>query len=627
MSDASKAIFLSYASQDAQAAQRICDALRAAGVEVWFDQSELRGGDAWDQKIRRQIKDCALFVPVVSQNTQARREGYFRLEWKLAEDRTHLMAKGTPFVVPVCVDDTKDWDALVPDSFTQVQWTRLPGGEASEKFCARVVQLLGGVTTPPMPAPSRRSEPTEGAAASRAGTREKKTPAWLTAVIVVVPMLVGLALAWRVLPHRGGEAPTAKKPVEATPAPVAEFPRDPELKRAHQLIRTLDSIPEDYALAEDIVKPLLNARPNDPEVVTVAAEVSQEFLTRGFDVSQARRAQTQRLTERAVALAPDNPEALGSLARYLSFINAQFGRAEQLARRAVELDHTDARHQRTLYYILFRSKSAAEADAFGARMAAAFPHEPLVAYDIARRYKDADDLVHAEEWFDKTLAIAPVGFAMTWKAWFLLEVHGDVKGMKAMLDRIPDRQRTNARVVNAFAVHAGITGQTETALRLLNAVADTWLTDFDFTGPTALLFGDLLKLDGRDELARVQYEAALAEVHRMEAADPADLRPRRAELWVQLGLGHRDEARAALRMSLQSLPRPYRWDMRNSWWSSAIRASLILDERGPALELLKEACSESPGRLLLRNLFQVDPQMARWRDDPEIAALLAEPKK
>jgi len=83
------AVFLSYASQDAEAARRICDALRAAGVEVWFDQSELRGGDAWDAKIRGQIASCALFVPVISANTQARLEGYFRIEWKLAAQLTH----------------------------------------------------------------------------------------------------------------------------------------------------------------------------------------------------------------------------------------------------------------------------------------------------------------------------------------------------------------------------------------------------------------------------------------------------------------------------------------------------------------------------------------------------------
>ena len=127
MSGATKAVFLSYASQDAEAARRIADALRAVGVEVWFDQSELVGGDAWDHKIRRQIKDCALLIPIISAATQARTEGYFRLEWRLADQRTHLMAKGRPFLLPVVIDDTRDAEAHVPDSFTEVQWTRLPG--------------------------------------------------------------------------------------------------------------------------------------------------------------------------------------------------------------------------------------------------------------------------------------------------------------------------------------------------------------------------------------------------------------------------------------------------------------------------------------------------------------------
>jgi len=92
MTEAAGAIFLSYASQDAGVAARIGAALREAGLEVWFDQSELRGGDAWDQLIRRRIRECALFVPVISSHTQSRLEGYFRLEWKLAIERTHLMA-------------------------------------------------------------------------------------------------------------------------------------------------------------------------------------------------------------------------------------------------------------------------------------------------------------------------------------------------------------------------------------------------------------------------------------------------------------------------------------------------------------------------------------------------------
>jgi hypothetical protein len=90
--ESKNAVFLSYASEDAEAARKICTSLRDAGIEVWFDQSELRGGDAWDQKIRREIRDCALFVPIISQNTQARIEGYFRLEWHLADQRTHLLS-------------------------------------------------------------------------------------------------------------------------------------------------------------------------------------------------------------------------------------------------------------------------------------------------------------------------------------------------------------------------------------------------------------------------------------------------------------------------------------------------------------------------------------------------------
>ena len=142
MAEPSRAVFLSYASQDAEAARRIGEGLRAAGIEVWLDQSELRGGDAWDQKIRRQIKDCGLFIPVISAHTQVRTEGYFRLEWHLADQRKLLMTKNRLFLVPVCIDDTPDSDAEVPDSFTVVQWTRLPRGETPPAFAERVSALL-----------------------------------------------------------------------------------------------------------------------------------------------------------------------------------------------------------------------------------------------------------------------------------------------------------------------------------------------------------------------------------------------------------------------------------------------------------------------------------------------------
>src|SRR6266436_9067531 len=142
VTEPSHAVFLSYASQDAKAAQRICEALRAAGIGVWIDQSALRGGDVWDQTIRKQIKTCFLFLPVISRHTHERDEGYFRLEWKLAVDRSHFMTTNKAFLLPVVVDDTRENDENVPDRFREIHWTRLPGGETQPAFVERVRRLV-----------------------------------------------------------------------------------------------------------------------------------------------------------------------------------------------------------------------------------------------------------------------------------------------------------------------------------------------------------------------------------------------------------------------------------------------------------------------------------------------------
>ena len=183
MTEPSQAVFLSYASQDAEAAARICDALRAAGMKVFFDQRELRGGEAWDQRIRREIHACELFVPLISANTASRREGYFRLEWDLADQRTHRLARNRAFVVPVCLDATPDRGADVPESFQRVQWTRLPDGHTPPEFVRRIEQLLSGKEVPTT-VPSDR------------GRRSWVRPAWL-AVAIAVAVLAAYCLIER----------------------------------------------------------------------------------------------------------------------------------------------------------------------------------------------------------------------------------------------------------------------------------------------------------------------------------------------------------------------------------------------------------------------------------------------
>jgi hypothetical protein len=137
-------VFLSYASEDRQSVQAIRDALPGLGLDVWYDESELGGGEAWDQKIRRQIRECDFFMPIISARTEARAEGYFRREWRFAVERTLDMADDHVFLVPVVIDNTVGETARVPEKFLTVQWSRLPNGQLTPAFEALCRRLATG---------------------------------------------------------------------------------------------------------------------------------------------------------------------------------------------------------------------------------------------------------------------------------------------------------------------------------------------------------------------------------------------------------------------------------------------------------------------------------------------------
>lgn len=136
------AIFLSYAKEDLVAAQKLQKALEGVGIDVWFDKDRLEAGDQYDVKIKKHIKSCSLFLPIISGNALQRVEGYFRREWRLADERTMGIAEGVPFVLPVVVDATPEYCDTVPESFKAAQWTRLPDGAITPEFEARVVKLV-----------------------------------------------------------------------------------------------------------------------------------------------------------------------------------------------------------------------------------------------------------------------------------------------------------------------------------------------------------------------------------------------------------------------------------------------------------------------------------------------------
>lgn len=274
------AIFLSYASQDAEAVKQICDALREGGLEVWFDRAELRGGDAWDQKIKRQIRECTLFLPVISAATQARPEGYFRREWKLAIERMHDMAEGLPFLVPIALDGVSEREALVPEAFLHVQWTSLKPAAVSPEFVAQVRRLLTGGTT----------ARTSGASASAprvrpAAAREQRFPTWARTLIALAGVSVGITFALRPL-WRPAKPATVPPPASApATAPVVEktLPAQPKLDPSRVVLARFENLSGDHALdavARVIEGELVRGLTGAPLVRALPLEVSGRTAAR-----------------------------------------------------------------------------------------------------------------------------------------------------------------------------------------------------------------------------------------------------------------------------------------------------------------------------------------------------------
>jgi TolB-like protein/Flp pilus assembly protein TadD len=289
VTELSRAVFLSYASQDARAAQRICDALRAAGVEVWLDKSELRGGDAWDRQIRERIHDCRLFIAVISAHTEARDEGYFRREWKLAVDRTRDMSGNKAFIVPVVIDNTQERGAAVPDGFHEVQWTRLRAGRPGPEFVEHVRQLLAREPASSAARPTARAAAEAPAAASAAaaaalpeGSSRRPRLVALASAAVVLACLAAWVLVekpWRSTHTAAGRQAASDSAMPASRARAV----DPSIAVLPFINMSADKA-QDY-FADGLAEELLDLLAKTPGLHVIARTSSFSFKGKSDDIA------------------------------------------------------------------------------------------------------------------------------------------------------------------------------------------------------------------------------------------------------------------------------------------------------------------------------------------------------
>jgi len=617
-----KAVFLSYASQDAPAVQRIAEALRANGVEVWFDQNELVGGDAWDAKIRKQIKECALFVPVISANTQARAEGYFRLEWKLAVDRSHLMADDAPFLFPVVIDDTTDAAARVPDKFREVQWTRLNVKDTPESLAMRVARIL-----------ARAGSADEARAASRgesAGAGKRPHDPWIGRIAVGFGLLIALVAVLRPFwsMFRPRETPRLAAPARsAAPAPLSAARQLVAKARAMSLDK-YDSTADDFATAEGLLKQAVALDQNDADVWAFSSVFNTSIRTRGFDLAPVRREMARRDAERALKLAPDSLEALYALGRAQRDFEPDA--AEETFKKMLARNPDEFRALGNLASIYDYTGRPDEAVSLYERVAAADPaHEALTRYTEYLLFFHYGRFAEAERCIRRSVAIQPSANSQSGLAMLLLTWKGEAAEAARVLATGPTAARNEPRTIWTTAFVQLCCRAPDDTLKTLDRLADDFIQDNWFVGPKAYFAGRAHALAGRTEAARIAWESALAITNARLKDTPGDLALHVMRGQLLAFLGQTDEALREAR-AVAELARGNPRDERY-WFISPALIYAALGRADDALPLLTTLSAPPAGQIvgwpLTPAVLRLDPLWDKIRRDPRFQALCAEPKK
>jgi tetratricopeptide (TPR) repeat protein len=615
MTDPSKAIFLSYASQDAEAALRIHDALRAADLEVWFDRSELRGGDAWDASIRRQIRECALFVPIISANTQSRTEGYFRLEWRLAEQRSHLMARGRPFLVPIVVDGTAESGAHVPDAFLEVQWTRLPGGHCDATFATRVRQLLPGA----VPVPKHEEGPSSPVA-TRAPSRFTGRRAWIIAIAVLVA-LVPAVVKWKHDSSPGAADSTS----QAAPGSAAE-----RVARARQL---LDDDPlrtrRNVELAEQFALEAIAKDPSSAEAFAAAAWANFRFVMLNYEDTPRRRADLRSFAEKAKLLDPDSVNAELALCGLLQ-ANQDWTAAGRCLGDLMERVPDNVTVLREASWTSVRTAPDAEAAPPVGDHTAAILDRLRAASPLGRSHADTilasvhwrrGNYVEVDRLLDGVFASGlPVRESYLIRLLVLIYGWGDLPAAREFAATIPSK----LLLEDVFIYHVATlwlqSGDYERALETLGRSQRDMLEEARVATPTAAMRGNVNAAAGRPAAAALQWREAIKTLDRLLEARPdsGSLRELKATLLALLGEREAAATEYALARELNGNPAAGSIE-----WALSFEYHIAAGDHEGAVARMDRLVQRDYGRWPgVYNLLRYDPSVQSLHSDPRVKAML-----
>jgi hypothetical protein len=136
-----KKVFLSYSRHNAEVVTKLIHDLRAAGIDIWYDQT-LTGGQRWWDNILENIANSDVFILALSPES-----------WQSEACKSELqyVTKLGKTILPVLISDGININ-LLPAPLNQIQITDCRRGD-SESVLSLIKSIYSAPAAPPLPDP------------------------------------------------------------------------------------------------------------------------------------------------------------------------------------------------------------------------------------------------------------------------------------------------------------------------------------------------------------------------------------------------------------------------------------------------------------------------------------------
>lgn len=120
MAEKPLSVFISYAREDGEHAQKLCSELKSLGVDPWLDRDKLLPGQKWRAEIEFAIRKADFFIALLSFNSVGKR-GYVQKELRLGIDILEQVPDSDIFLIPARIDGCEPSH----ESLRELQWVDL----------------------------------------------------------------------------------------------------------------------------------------------------------------------------------------------------------------------------------------------------------------------------------------------------------------------------------------------------------------------------------------------------------------------------------------------------------------------------------------------------------------------